>query len=137
MGQLFEYVGTIGVSSDGCRDIILDDVRDWNKAPIRLTVTCPSMAKYLEERGWTDAEERYINAVWYFDRNLFLRRMEIPSTDGLIPAKAFFIDDRTLNMYMFGPDEYIDEVNPAPMSQYDWRQYREFCHGTMTARDDT
>lgn len=136
MAQLFKYVGTIGVSSDGCRDIVLDDIRDWNKAPVRLTVISKAMAGYLEARSWTDAEERYINAVWYYDRNLFLRRMEIPSSDEQIPAKAFFVDDRTGNMYLFGPDEYIDEVNPAPMSRDDWRQYREFCHGTMTARDD-
>ena len=135
MGQIFEYVGTIGVSSDGCRDIILDDIRDWNKAPMRLTVTSPAMAKYLEDRSWTDAEERYINAVWYFDRNLFLRRMEIPSTDERIPAKAFFIDDMSGEMLRFGPADLIDDARPGPMDRDEWLQYRQMIHGTMTARD--
>ena len=35
----------------------------------------------------TDAEERYLTANWYYDSNLHLFRIEIPSTEPGKPAK--------------------------------------------------
>lgn len=122
MSRIYSYEGTIGVSADGCRDIILDDIRDDAKAPVRLTVTCPPMALYLEERGWTDCEERYLPAVWFFDRNLFLMGMIIPSVDNPdVPAKGFVCDGMELRR--FGPEGYIETDQPEAMSRSEYFEY--------------
>ncbi|MEA4896543.1 MAG: hypothetical protein VB064_14970 [Oscillospiraceae bacterium] len=54
---------------------------------------------------------------WYFDRNLFLYRIEVPSSNERIPAKvitqADFISDE---LVIFGPQDYIETDSPEPMS---------------------
>ncbi|WP_312612114.1 hypothetical protein [Oscillibacter sp.] len=75
----------------------------------------------------TDAEERYIQSDWYYDSNLFLDRIEVPSS-GHIPAKvitqAEFLSD---DLAIFGPQDYIETGFPEPMNneQYTaWLRHR-------------
>jgi len=90
MEQLYKYRGTascIGFSSKGCgaADLVLGNITDWDKTRIRLAAH-GALAKYINNIEGTDAEEQYINSDWYYDRNLFLHRIEIPSSNERIPA---------------------------------------------------
>lgn len=121
MEKLYKYTGTIsqiGFEGNGCMraDIILSDINDWDKAPVRVEAFGP-LAKYLSDRSWTDAEERYIPQDWYYDRNLYLRRVEIPSKDG-IPAKIITQADFLQgHLEVFGPQEYIETPEPEQMDR--------------------
>ena len=116
MEGIYKYEGTISQSTDCCRDIILGDIHDWSKPPVRLTVPSKALAKYLEDRGWTDDEERYITAEWYYDRNLFLRYVVIPSGEAHRPAKIITTTDGFLgDLLIFGPVEHIQTDKPDPI----------------------
>ena len=124
MKKLYKYTGT--VSSFSYRrnnpnalpfsDLVLFDLYDDNKAPVRIEAM-GGLADYLKEIEWTDAEERYITSDWYYDSNLFLHRIEIPSKD---PGKAAKIiaqhDAIEPCVSIFGPTEYIETRKPDPMS---------------------
>ena len=127
--RLFKYTGTISVIDGTGRDIILGDVSNFNKPPVRLTVPCAEMAKYLIDRSWTDDEERYIHADWYYDRNLFLQYIEIPGDHSHIPAKVIASADclASEQMEVFGEQDVINTDEPVSMSMeefYRWREHR-------------
>ncbi len=132
MGQLYKYRGTvaqISFNSKGCgtADLILGDISDWDKPPVRVTAH-GALAKYIYEIGMTDAEERYIASDWYYDRNLFLYRIEVPSSNELIPAKVITSADfLSGELAVFGPQEYIETSEPEPMDSEQvkaWYEYR-------------
>ena len=78
--KLYKYTGTISEVSFRNRtacDIKLYDMNDRDKAPTRLEVF-GALGKYILDIEGTDAEERYIPNVFYFDDNLYLWRIEIP-----------------------------------------------------------
>lgn len=122
--KLYKYTG--GISSFSYRrngheslpfvDMILDDINDDDKAPIRISAA-GGLADYINAIEWTDAEERYLTADWYFDSLLCLHRIEVPSTKPGEPAKIIAqhdILDREASV--FGPSEYIETRKPEPMS---------------------
>ena len=87
--KLYKYSGTIeelAVERGRISYIKLFDVTDFDKAPTRLEVF-GALGKYIEAIEGTDAEERYIKSDWYFDSNLYLRRIEIPGGEVGRPAK--------------------------------------------------
>lgn len=125
MKKLYKYTG--GISSFSYRrnspeavpsvDMILYDINDDDKAPIRISAA-GGLADYLNDIEGTDAEERYITSDWYFDHLLYLHRIEIPSTEPGKPAKIIAQHesiDREVNI--FGPAEYIETNKPEPMSR--------------------
>lgn len=130
MNYYYQYQGTISMSSDNSRSCILDDVYDYKKPPIALTVPCEGLANYLEQRGWTDAEERYLTQTWIYDRNLFLWAVVIPSTDDRAPAKVIACADpdrMSSEIVIFGPEELIESSKPEPISNddlIDWLNFR-------------
>ena len=86
--KLYKYSGTIeelAVERGRISYIKLFDVTDFDKAPTRLEVF-GALGKYIAAIELTDAEERYIKSDWYFDSNLYLRRIEVPGV-GDWPAK--------------------------------------------------
>jgi len=130
--HLFKYHGTvssIGFSSKGCSaaDLILGDITDWDMPPVRVEAH-GALAKYINEIEMTDAEERYIQSDWYYDSNLFLYRIEVPSSHGHSPAKVITqADFLSSELVIFGPKDYIETDSPEPMTreQYnawiDWK----------------
>jgi len=125
--RLFKYTGTISAIDGTGRDIILGDVSDFDKPPVRLTVPCREMAKYLIDRSWTDDEERYIHADWYYDGNLFLQYIEIPGDKPNIPAKVIASADGLASpqMVVFGEQEVIITDEPVSMSMEQYSRWRE------------
>lgn len=133
MEKLFKYQGTvgeIGVKDNGYKasaNIVLDDNSDWDKAPTRIEAF-GGLAKYINEIEMTDAEERYIKADWYYDRNLYLHRIEIPSSNPRIPAKVITQADVISDeLAIFGPQDYIETDSPEPMDNKQiaaWCEYR-------------
>jgi len=131
MEKLFVYHGQVASSSSKGKethDIILSDHRDYEKAPTRLEVR-GALAWYLYDIHMTDAEERYLFSNFFFDRSLFLRRIEIPSSNELIPAKVITnADFLSEELVIFGPKDYIETDEPEPMSdeqQKAWADFRE------------
>lgn len=116
MDFIYKYEGTISQLSSCGHDIILGDIHDWRKPPVRLTVPSKALAKYLDERSCTDFEERYLTAEWWYDRNLFLKYVVIPSRDSKRPAKVITTTDGYMgDLVIFGQEEYIDLLSPDPM----------------------
>lgn len=132
MKQLYKYQGTVSCFSfkdnghKASADIVLGDIHDWEKAPTRIEAF-GGLAKYISAIEGTDAEERYIKADWYYDRNLYLHRIEIPSSDGRIAkviTQADFLSDE---LVVFGPQDYIETDSPEPMDREQsaaWCEYR-------------
>ncbi|MCM1564943.1 MAG: hypothetical protein NC238_03105 [Dehalobacter sp.] len=132
MSQLYKYHGTVSsieFKDNGYKasaDIILGDISDWDKAPTRIQAF-GGLAKYISEIGGTDAEERYIKSDWFYDRNLYLHRIEIPTSDGCIAkviTQADFLSDE---LAVFGPQDYIETDSPEPMDSEQlaaWGKYR-------------
>ncbi len=128
----YKYTGTISGYSfnpGGCGsvDLRLYDITDDKKPPVRLEAFGP-LAKYIHAIEGTDAEERYIKADWYYDRNLYLTGIVIPSSGSPIPAKIITQTEPGANMELkiFGPEEYIEEPNPAPMTMEQLLAWNEF-----------
>ena len=122
--KLYKYTGSI--SSFSYRrnspeavpvvDMILDDINDDDKAPIRISAA-GGFADYIDSIECTDAEERYLASDWYFDNLLYLHRIEVPSTEPGKPAKIIAQHeaiDREASI--FGPSEYIEISKPEPMN---------------------
>lgn len=104
--KLYKYSGTIeelAVERGRISYIKLFDVTDFDKAPTRLEVF-GALGKYIEAIEGTDAEERYIKSDWYFDSNLYLRRIEIPGGEVGRPAKIITQSpDNIDQLEIFGP----------------------------------
>lgn len=117
--RLYKYFGNISAmeSTGPAEFIMLEELYNREKAPVCLMVY-GALAKYIYDIEMTDAEERYLNANWYYDRSLYLRRIEIPSTSPNLPAKVItqevYHSDKLI---IFGPEEYIKTSNPKPMSK--------------------
>lgn len=131
MKQLYKYQGTVSSFSfkdngyKASADIVLGDINDSDKAPTRIEAF-GGLAKYINDIEWTDVEERYINANWYYDSNLYLHRIEIPTKDGRIAkiiTQADFLSDE---LVIFGPQEYIDTDSPEPMDSEQSAAWYEF-----------
>lgn len=123
--KLYKYTG--GISSLSYRpkdpdsipsvDMILSDIDDDDKAPIRITAA-GGLADYINAIEWTDAEERYLSCNWYFDSLLHLHRIEVPSVEPGKPAKIIAQHDAIdREASIFGPSDYIETSKPEPMSR--------------------
>ena len=87
--------------------------RRWRAARMAGLTAVPAVIREM-----TDAEERYLDADYFYDWNLTLVRIEIPSKVPNIPAKI--ITQRELperGVVIFGPREYIETPEPEPMSK--------------------
>lgn len=115
--KLYKYSGTIeeiAVERGRISYIKLFDVTDLDKAPTRLEVF-GALSKYIEAIESTDAEERYIKSDWYFDGNLYLRRIEVPGV-GDWPAKIIAQSPDDIDqLEIFGELEYIETSKPKSM----------------------
>jgi hypothetical protein len=120
MSQLYKYQGSVSSFSftdnghKASAEIVLGDIRDWDKAPTRIEAF-GGLAKYINAIEGTDAEERYIKSDWYFDRNLYLHRIEIPTNDGRIAKVITQADFLADELVVFGPHDYIETDEPEPM----------------------
>lgn len=130
MTYYYQYQGTIGESENGCRRIVLDDVRSYDRPPCALQVPCRAMQGYLENRSWTDDEERYLTQIWIYDRNLFLQAVVIPGDREGIPAKVIACADPDRfsdEMVIFGPSPLLNEEEPKSMDAdafHEWIRFR-------------
>ena len=116
--KLYKYTGTISEvsfrNSTNCA-IKLYDMNDRDKAPTRLEVV-GALGKYIWDIEGTDAEERYIKSDWYFDSNLYLRRIEVPGV-GDWPAKIITQSPDDIDqLEIFGQQSYIKTSKPESMS---------------------
>ena len=76
------------------------------------------LAEYVSKLEWTDAEERYLESNWYYDGNLVLCCIEVPSTNPAVPAKIIAAKDWiSREAVTFGPEEFINAMMPEPMSR--------------------
>lgn len=130
--KLYKYSGTIeelAVERGRISYIKLFDVTDFDKAPTRLEVF-GALGKYIEAIEGTDAEERYIKSDWYFDSNLYLRRIEIPGGEVGRPAKIITQSpDNIDQLEIFGQQDYIQTSKPESMSCkeiYRWSDLRSY-----------
>lgn len=123
--KLYKYVGRISSLSYRPQapgavpsvDMILSDIDDDDKAPIRITAA-GGLADYINAIEWTDAEERYLSCDWYFDSLLHLHRIEVPSVESGKPAKIIAQHDAIDRAAsIFGPSDYIKTSKPEPMSR--------------------
>lgn len=116
--KLYKYTGTISKVSFRSRtacDIKLYDMNDRDKAPTRLEVF-GALGKYIWDIEGTDAEERYIQNDFYFDDNLYLRRIEIPGGEVGRPAKIITQSpDNIDQLEIFGQQDYIQTSKPKSM----------------------
>lgn len=128
MIKLFRYTGLIAVSESYAKQvksIIIADLHDASKAPTRLEVL-GDMREYIYELEGTDAEERYINADYCYDSNLFLRRIEIPGKKTGIPAKVIAINFSSYTMAIFGQREFLETDEPESMSPEEYQNYLDY-----------
>lgn len=127
MSRLYRYHGSIsGMMAQGqtAREITLYDSNDDRQAPTRLNVY-GDLAKYIYELEMTDAEERYLDVDYYYDRLLTLVRIEIPSVNPNIPAKVITRQELPkMGIVIFGPQEYINTPEPEPMSREQYAAWR-------------
>lgn len=134
---LFKYHGTVSTmtvepQNDNMVDLILMDMDNPNKSPMRITAY-GALAKYVYQIQGTDAEERYISSDWCYDRNLVLHRIEVPSKEAGEVAKIITSSDAiTGDLVIFGPQEYIETSQPEPMSAEQniaWYRFIAGCRG--------
>lgn len=135
MKKLYKYTGTVSgftyrrnsPNALPFADLVLYDINDDDKAPIRITAM-GGLANYINAIEGTDAEERYITSDWYFDGILCLHRIEVPSTTPGEPAKIIAQHDAIEpDAAIFGPADYIETSKPEPMSREQlaaWYAYR-------------
>ena len=120
MRRLYRYHGSVGIMSamgQTAQEITLYDSNDDSKAPTRLNIY-GGLAKYIYELEMTDAEERYLDADYFYDWNLTLVRIEIPSNVPKMPAKVSAQQERPGHgIVIFGPQEYINTPEPEPMDK--------------------
>ena len=150
MNKLYKYTGSVSSYSYIKRtpdslsgaDLILKDLYDDDKAPIRIEAF-GGLADYIDAIECTDAEERYLSANWYYDSNLFLLRIEIPSIEPGNPAKIIAQHD-ALDRYafIFGPVDYIETSRPEPMNDeqcsawYKFKSNDDSCYTTYNTKQE-
>ena len=121
--KLYKYTGTISEVSFRNRtacDIKLYDMNDRDKAPTRLEVF-GALGKYILDIEGTDAEERYIPNVFYFDDNLYLWRIEIPGGEVGRPAKIITQSRTTSTSWKSSASRTISRPasrNPCPARKF-------------------
>lgn len=134
--SLYCYEGTLSSiqyhknpgAAIGWADVILRDNNDDAKPPIRLE-THGALAEYLNKRCWTDEEERYLPQRWYYDGNLFLRRVEVLEAHGIAPAKIITTDGPLSDMLLvFGPQELIDTRRPEAMTKTEATRMADYIY---------
>lgn len=135
INELYKATGCIGMLSwrrRGELEIIVEQIHKPEVAPHLLKVSGP-LADYLESRSGTDAEERYIDSVYYFDSFCELCMIEIPARkreDGPnLPAKIIGVSKEgnfTLHLTVFGPSDWIDTPNPEPMSVSEYHRFLDW-----------
>lgn len=124
--KLYKYTGTISevaIRHGSVCSIKLYDMSDPDKAPTRLDIV-GAIGRYIDDIECTDAEERYLPTNYYFDDNLRLWRIEVPSdpnvTHGIWsghPAKIITQSPDSIDhLEIFGEPEYIRCMNPEAMS---------------------
>ncbi len=127
--RLYQYRGNIvSIKSYGktVTEIVLGDIKDYDKAPIRLSVS-GGLARYIYQVWETDAEERYIPSDWYFDRSLYLNRIEIPGKKPHSPAKVIAQEERwTEDVVIYSPSGHLETCRPKEMRSEDMRSVRSF-----------
>ena len=134
MTKLYKYSGKISSfsynktkSGSGRVDMILSDLSDPDKAPVRLEAF-GAVADYINAIEWTDAEERYIRSIWHYDSNLYLHYIEVPAEEGNTPAKIITSEDGWLSdtLLVFGPQEYIETEEPESMTTEEFHRWHEW-----------
>ena len=145
MKKLYKYTGTISSFSYQQNNpnalpfasLDLYDMNDDDKAPIRIEAA-GGLADYIRAIEWTDAEERYLTAEWYYDKLLYLHRIEIPSREPGKPAKIIAQHDPIEpTASIFGPADYIETGKPGPMDNEQlraWYAYNADDEYRYTAR---
>lgn len=133
----YKYTGSIGSYSIrkpkeiSIADIVLYNYSDQSIAPTRLEAY-GGLAEYINRLGGTDDEERYLTKDFYYDANLTLAYIVIPSFgDSPLPAKVIAgVDMGQLHddtFCIFGPRENINTSRPEPMRNDEygaWRNYK-------------
>lgn len=134
--KLYKYSGTIeefAVERGRISYIKLFDVTDFDKAPTRLEVF-GALGKYIEAIEGTDAEERYIKSDWYFDSNLYLRRIEVPGV-GDWPAKIITQSPDDIDqLEIFGGNRYGRNAPIPEWAVVECSLHRLLCHGNAQRR---
>ncbi len=135
MNRLYKYSGLISVFSidkqhGPTADMILYDMSNERIAPTRIAVH-GEIANYISELEWTDDEERYIASDYYYDSNLYLVYISIPSINPHIPAKIIagpmLKGAPNWDFVIFGQEKHIDVQRPEPMSEeeyFAWLEYK-------------
>lgn len=135
--KLYKYTGTISEVSFRNRtacDIKLYDMNDRDKAPTRLEVF-GALGKYILDIEGTDAEERYIPNVFYFDDNLYLWRIEIPGGEVGRPAKIITQSpDNIDQLEIFGGNRYGRNAPVTEWTVVKRSLHRLLCHGDAQRR---
>lgn len=127
--RLYQYHGTISIygpaQNNGCTEITLYNPDDDRVPPTRLDVA-GELDAYIHELGWTDDEERYLRSTYYYDADLRLVAIEIPSDGEYAPAKALisrYVPGEGYKLDVFGPREHITTDRPHAMSREDFHAY--------------
>lgn len=123
--KLYKYTGSVERFSHekasetalGHAGIVLYNCRNDDIAPVRIEAY-GGLAEYVNKLEWTDAEGRYLESNWYYDGNLVLCCIEVPSTNPAVPAKIIAAKDWiSREAVTFGPEEFINAMMPEPMSR--------------------
>ena len=128
----YKYTGNIGSYSIrkpkdvSIADIVLYNCSDQSIAPTRLEAY-GGLAEYINRLGGTDDEERYLTKDFYYDANLTLAYIVIPSFgDSPVPAKV--IAGQLHDAFcIFGSSEHINTSQPEPMRNNEygaWLNYK-------------
>ena len=127
---------TVEPANDNMVDLILGDVSDPDKSPMRITAY-GALAKYIYQIEGTDAEERYIASDWCYDRNLTLHRIEVPSRD-LGEVAKIITSPSTISdtLVIFGSQEYIEDPQPPTMSTEQHIAWYRFLNRDIRPRND-
>ena len=95
--------------------VLLDSFTEWED--YNQLEVFGALGKYILDIEGTDAEERYIPNVFYFDDNLYLWRIEIPGGEVGRPAKIITQSpDNIDQLEIFGQQDYIQTSKPESMS---------------------
>ena len=118
--NIFNYYGTIWStceepSKSGVDIILYDPAQEHTKAPVRITAY-GGLAEYVKNLISTDDEEKYMNAFWFYDSNLFLHKivyydltarkiLKVVTTDSPFAKECTF----------FGSKEFLNTKEPEPL----------------------
>lgn len=135
--RMYSYTGSVSSISVNPKestrlshaDLILYDSFHLDQvAPVRIQAY-GGLADYIMALESTDAEERYMQAVWYYDELLHLQRIEYHCKKSNVLAKVIVQKDTmSPKAYVFGPQEFLDAQYPVPMSQEQMREYNKFLY---------